>query len=1373
MLSRENYAAWAIKMKVFMQALNVWEAVEPKAAVDGRKDKMAMAAIYQAIPEDILLSLAEKQTAKELWDTLKMIYMGADRVKTAKVQTLKAEFEILKMSESETVDDFSAKIGNIVSNIRALGETMDEAYIVKKILRAASSKFVQLASTIEQFGDLDAMTFEEVVGRLKAHEVRIKVHQEPDEKKLLMTYEEWSERAKKQNNEDSKFKQRNNNSNRGGRGRGRGRINYNNSSRSRGGGNQQNKGNNNSSQTRDKTKVQCYNCQEYGHYAAECKNPRRERNHQVNLTQEHNDREPALLLAALHEGKVNDEVYLNEEKVNPKLKTDEQAQSNSKVWYLDNGASNHMTGEKSKFRSLDLTTRGFVKFGDDSKVRIEGRGSIMFKCKNGENRLLKDVYYIPRLCSNIISLGQLAQHGDRIVMHGLYLWVHDAQGKLLLKVRQSSNRLYKAILEEDESMCLLGEQGEPSWLWHKRIGHVNFSALKHMADTKLVEGLPKIEVPTRLCEACVVAKQTRKSYPKQTKFRAKERLELVHADLCGPITPPTPAGNKYFMLLVDDHTRVMWVYMLKNKDDAFSTLKTFRAQVETETGLKLKTLRTDRGGEFLSTQFTTYCKETGLNHHYTTPYSPQQNGVVERRNRTVVEMARSNLKSMDVPEKLWGEAVNHAVYILNRITTKSLKNSTPYELWTGRKPNLDHVRVFGCIAYARIAQAHLKKLDDRSKKLVHLGVEKGTKGYRLLDPETGSIRVSRDVIFEEDRKWEWGPATKFKTTLDEKFTFDTLVEAEDDQEDSDSMEHHDNSPEYTNPDVVLPGENTPQNNPVTPETPPSLLDSSPESEAPLKYRSLVDIYEDCDEFLFLHDEEEPTTFSSASESKDWMDAMKSELSAIEKNETWRLVELPKGRKPIGLKWVFKIKRDPEGNILKHKARLVAKGYVQKQGIDFDEVFAPVARIETIRIILALAASNGWTVHHMDVKSAFLNGNLEEEVYVTQPEGFVKKDKPRFVYKLAKALYGLRQAPRAWNSRLDKCMKGMGFERCPQEYAVYTKKKKGSVLIIGVYVDDLIVTGNHNDEVMKFKQQMSKEFEMSDLGMLSYYLGIEVNQHKDGLTLKQTNYAISILKKAGMFDCNPCKYPMEPKLQLTKDEEGEPVDPTLYRSIIGGLRYLTHTRPDIAHSVGIVSRFMERPTKQHQQAVKHILRYIKGTTEYGLSYTKGGKKNVVTGYTDSDLASDVNDRRSTTGMAFYLDENLITWSSQKQKCVALSSCEAEFMAATSATCQGIWIRRLLGVLTEKIISPMVLYVDNKSALDLMKNPVFHGRSKHIDTRFHFIRECVERGDVVVRHVGTKEQRADILTKSMSRVKFEEMRKLLGVKEVKSSGLGGKM
>lgn len=390
--------------------------------------------------------------------------------------------------------------------------------------------------------------------------------------------------------------------------------------------------------------------------------------------------------------------------------------------------------------------------------------------------------------------------------------------------------------------------------------------------------------------------------------------------------------------------------------------------------------------------------------------------------------------------------------------------------------------------------------------------------------------------------------------------------------------------------------------------------------------------------------------------------------------------------------------------------------------------------------------------------------MEEEVYASQPEGFQKNGEAQKVLKLSKALYGLKQAHRAWNACLDQHLKALGFMRCAYEYSVYTKKEKGNVLIVGVYVDDLIVTGSCSRNVEMFKHDMNIKFEMSDLGLLTYYLGIEVKQYKGGITLKQEAYAKNLLSKTKMKDCNPTRAPMEHKLKLRQNGEGDWVNPTEYRSIVGALRYLTHTRPDITFVVGIVSRYMEKPTSQHLQAIKHILRYIKGTLDFGLRYTKGEENVSLTGYTDSDLANDLDNRRSTGGMAYYVINSLITWASQKQRCVALSSCEAEFMVATLATCQGIWLRRLLREITGQNVPPVEIKVDNRSSLDLMKNPVFHGRSKHIDIRFHFIRECVENGEITVEFVPSEEQKADILTKPLGRLKFEVMRDLLGVMKV---------
>jgi hypothetical protein len=418
---------------------------------------------------------------------------------------------------------------------------------------------------------------------------------------------------------------------------------------------------------------------------------------------------------------------------------------------------------------------------------------------------------------------------------------------------------------------------------------------------------------------------------------------------------------------------------------------------------------------------------------------------------------------------------------------------------------------------------------------------------------------------------------------------------------------------------------------------------------PIRFRSLDEVYDDSYEVELMDENveallvemEEPSNYSEAAVSQDWVEAMDREMQSIEKNKTWELVKLPTGKKPIGLKWVYKLKKNSDGEVVKHKARLVAKGYVQKFGVDYEEVFAPVARLDTVRVLLALAANQGWKVHHLDVKSAFLHGELGEEVYVSQPEGYIVKGKEQLVLKLSKALYGLKQAPRAWNVRLDKSLKKLNFRRCFSDQAVYTRGHGADVVLLGVYVDDLIVTGGNPEQVKLFKQQIMEEFEMTDLGLLSYYLGIEVDQKEDHITMKQAAYARKVLGQFGMGECNPSKFPMEPRNKLNADKGGKLVDATEYRRMIGCLRYMLHTRPDLSYSVGVASRFMEKPTVMHAGAVKQIMRYLKGTTEFGLVYVQGGGSGVLVGYTDSDHGADQVERTSTCGMAFYLGENLVS------------------------------------------------------------------------------------------------------------------------------------
>jgi transposase InsO family protein len=471
-------------------------------------------------------------------------------------------------------------------------------------------------------------------------------------------------------------------------------------------------------------------------------------------------------------------------------------------------------------------------------------------------------------------------------------------------------------------VCLAAHASEAAWQWHARYGHLNFGSLRKLATQRMVRGLPKLTQVEKVCDSCLVGKQRRAPFPAQARRRAESALELVHGDLCGPVTPVTPSGNQYFLLLVDDMSRYMWVRLLSSKDQAPSEIKNFQAAVEVETGKKLKVLRTDRGGEFTSVEFGRYCAERGVERQFTAPYSPQQNGVVERRNQSVVAMARCMLKAKGLPGYFWGEAVSTAVHILNRSPTRALDGKTPYEAWHGEIPAVHYFRTFGCVAHVKITRPNLKKLDDRSRKAIFVGYEVGSKAYRCYDPVDQRVIISRDVVFDEAGQWRWENADNEQADNSEPFIMEYSTEIVRD---------------------VVPATPSPTPTPASspagehePEVDEENLDAD-HDDAPLRVRAIDDLIGDAEPpglarrvlnaELNFTSAEEPTSFKEAEQDAAWRAAMREEMKAIEDNDTWELTSLPAGHRAIGLKWVYKVKRNEAGDVVRHKARLVAKGYV--------------------------------------------------------------------------------------------------------------------------------------------------------------------------------------------------------------------------------------------------------------------------------------------------------------------------------------------------------------------------------------------------------------------------------------------------------------
>ncbi|GAU28814.1 hypothetical protein TSUD_21510 [Trifolium subterraneum] len=740
-------------------------------------------------------------------------------------------------------------------------------------------------------------------------------------------------------------------------------------------------------------------------------------------------------------------------------------------------------------------------------------------------------------------------------------------------------------------------------------------------------------------------------------------------------------------------------------------------------------LKTDGGGEYVSKVFSEFCEAEGIVHEVIPPYTPQQNGSAERRNRTIMNMVRCMIRSKHLPKELWGEAVNTACYVLNRCPTKRLNNVTPEECWSGNKPDVSHLKVFGSIAYRHVPDQLRSKLDDKSEVMVLVGYHL-TGGYRLYDPVSKSIVISRDVIVDEMKEWDWC-SNKKKDSVSIMFDDVHTTPAETNESEVRRSTRARAQPARLNDCIIT-------------------SDNDVNTEGDLVH-------------LAFNAEAEPVNFEDAVKDEKWLNAMNEEIESIERNNTWELVDLPHGKKAIGVKWVYKVKLNPKGEITRHKARLVVKGFLQKEGIDFNEVFAPVARMETIRLVTALAHHNNWSMHQMDVKCAFLNGPLDEEVYVVQPPGFTSKEDEFKVYKLHKALYGLKQAPRAWNKRIDKFLGDIDFRKCVTEHGVYVKNcaEKGTIILC-LYVDDLLITGSNEAHIREFKVDMMREFEMTDLGHISYFLGIEFQRTSEGLILHQKKYASEILKRFEMDQCNPALTPSEPRLQLSRETEERDVDSTEYRRLVGSLRYLCNTRPDIAYSVGIISRYMERPKMSHLSAAKRILRYIKGTMDYGIVFNKPDKKGIeLIGYTDSNWCGDKDDRKSTAGYVFLYGGSPISWCSRKEPVVALSTCEAEYIAASLSACQGVWLSNLIDEISNVKCDSVILKVDNMSAINLAKNPIAHGRSKHIELRFHYLREQVGNGKLKLEHCRTDLQVADVLTKAVTVETFVRLRNMMCV------------
>ncbi|GJU09081.1 retrovirus-related pol polyprotein from transposon TNT 1-94, partial [Tanacetum coccineum] len=1029
------------------------------------------------------------------------------------------------------------------------------------------------------------------------------------------------------------------------------------------------------------------------------------------------------------------------------------------LWYLDFGCSKHLTRDRSQLTNFVSKFLGTVKFDNDHVAKIMAYGDY-----------------------------QIGNVTISIAFRQLTCYIRNLEGVDLLTGSRGDN-LYTLSLGDrmaSSPICLLSKAFKTkSWLWHRRLSHLNFGAINHLARHDLVRGLPKLKFEKdHLCSACALGKSTKKPHKPKSEDTNQEKLYLLHMDLCGPMCVTSVNGKKYILVIVDDYSRFTWVKCLRSKDEAPAFIINFLKMIQVRLKGTVRRIKTDNGTEFVNQTLREYYEKFGISHKTSVARSPKQNGVVERRNHTLIEAARTMLIYAKAPLFLWAEAVATACYTQNCSMIRLRNGKTPYKLLHNKPPDLYYLHVFGALCYPTNDSENLGKLKPKADIGIFIGYAPTKKAFRIYNRRTRRIIETIYVDFDEltamaSEHSSSGPALHEMTPA----TISSgLVPNPHPSTPVESIQHlkiapineviapvladSTGSPSSTTVDQDAP---SPSNSQTTPETEPPVIPNDVEEDnhdievahmGPVSTRlqlhkqALFCYY---DAFLTAV---EPKTYKDALTQACWIEAMQEELNEFERLEVWELVPRPDKVMVITLKWIYKVKLDELGGILKNKARLVARGYRQEEGIDFEESFAPVARLEAIRIFLAFAAHMNMVVYQMDVKTAFLNGNLREEVYVSQPDGFVDKDNPNHVYKLKKALYGLKQAPRAWYDMLSSFLISQDFSKGSVDPTLFIRREGKELLLVQIYVDDIIFVASTPELCDLFAKIMCSKFKMSMMGKISFFLGLQISQSPRGIFINQSKYALESLKKYGFDSCDPVDTPMVEKSKLDEDKEGKAVDPSHYRGMIGTLLYLTASRPDLQFAICMCARYQARPTEKHLNAVKRIFRYLKGTVHRGLWYPKDSSI-ALTAFADADHAGCQDTRRSTSGSMQLLGDRLVSWSSKRQKSAAISSTEAEYIALSGCCAQILWMRSQLtdyGFGFNKI--PM--YCDNKSAIALCCNNVQHSRSKHIDIRFHFIKEHVENGVIELYFVNTEYQLTDIFTKALGRKRIEFLINKLGMR-----------
>ena len=1061
-------------------------------------------------------------------------------------------------------------------------------------------------------------------------------------------------------------------------------------------------------------------------------------------------------------------------------------------WLVDGGAQQHMGFNPKDFTNLVIAKPGrFVLTANGGRAEVVGQGDVELLVRSSTNKLvrliLRDAYLVPSLKLNLLSSTFLTGsstsvqfvdagwHSELICNdvvipvkreHGL-LWMHPAEKDT--RVGEPSS-VHGAVDPSVVLSCVATATVDRFRLMHERFGHPSRDVLLRLCPDDAVLA----RVPEEVCSACVRAKGARKAMPSVSADAevALKPGEVIYTDMAGPVEVPSFGGAVYVAIFMDVATRyVLFLGAVRKKSDYLAAFQVcVRDAAANRSGAapvrigRGTVLRCDDDSVLTSIAFQTYCSEIGVVLRPGAPYTPERTGKAERLWRTVFAKARALLFAARLPGDFWVLALQHAVYLYNRTPHSALLDKTPLQVLTSKPDDDDgrHLRVFGSAAYVDVHDVH-GKLTARARPGIYVGRDARMRCHKVHMLDTRAVVDTIHVVIDETPASRGGPLAVVDARPLEIAGFDV-------------------EPAGAEP-VPLPVDDA------------AMIASHAMAYTPFDDEmrlSCDDVVGMCAACALPHmasGVRDPVTVEEAftgPHAREWMAALEAELAALEVNRTWTIIlrrDVPSRSKILRVKVVFTTKYKADASLWKRKARVVAKGCAQVMGIDFDEAYAPVVRMEVVRTVLALAAGPGWSIHQVDVASAFLNGLLDEPVYMDMPPGRPAVDAATgepLVVCLHKALYGLRQAPRVWNERLNVWLTQQRLERSYVDPCLYVQRdaaRERIALILLVWVDDMLLFAPDDRRLQSFKAAMSREFQITDFGEASWFLNMRIVRRDGAISLSQEPYILELLARFGMEHANKAATPL-PSALPESGLAGPAVagdDLSRYRELIGGLLYVaTGTRPDIAYAVGQLSRHLAAPLKQHMDAARHVLRYLRGTASLALTYgvptatraafgdaSHVAGVDVLVGYADASFGSDVETRRSVGAFVFFLNGAAVAWRSRLQPSVALSTTESEYMALSDAAQEAVYLRKVLAFVGFPQPTTLI-FEDNEPCIHIAMNPTVTPRVKHVDIKYHFIRERVASKELMLRHVASEEMLADVLTKSLPKPKFLGPRdRLLGL------------